>query len=179
MTDNPLSPAHDNLDAWNETNGYAELCLVGAALHVDRERAAAVLALVHDRDLGDNRARMVWELIGTVVADGGTPDPILVVAAAQRAGRHGTAHALAALQNYLMDAFTTVPHPGNLEGYSRAVLEYSYRRSAHRFGDCLRQYANAGAITDLSHVLAREPGNLADLSARARQAEWSPITCEN
>ncbi len=173
------APPPDELDAWAQTTGYAESCLIGAALHVSHDRANAVLNLVHDGDFADNRARMAWQLIRTVVGDGCAPDPNLVVAAAQRAGRHGTAHALASLQNYLMDAYTNVPHPGNIPAYARAVLDFSYRRRAERFGTCLRHYASVGAIADLRHLLASEPAALAGLYDRAHRPERVTAACEN
>jgi replicative DNA helicase len=160
---------------WN-----AEDQFIGALMWLPAEKALPLMDLVPGNAIWQPVARWAYELIEHVVAHGGEPTPVAVLAA----GRHRSAHDAVdpgqppgarqhhQLALYLFDAYAEVlaPHVA-AETYAREVLDAAYRRAFDTCGIRMQQLAASGADrADLTSQFGVIRDQLADLGRRAEAA---------
>jgi len=151
--------------------------LVGALMWLSAEAARPIIDLVPAATIDQPITRWAYETISHLVAEGRNPDPVLVLATAQRrpcsialdaaappsARRH---HQLAV---YLGRAYTETVSADNAAGYAREVLELAYRRAFAACGE--RMQALADATADRTELTTEFAAIRAELLSWWRRAE--------
>jgi replicative DNA helicase len=158
----------------------AEDQFIGALLWLPAEKALPLLNLVPGNAIWQPVARWAYELIEHVLAQGGEPTPVAVLAA----GRHRSAHDAIdperapsdrqhhQLALYLFDSYAAVlvPHVA-ADSYAREVLDAAYRRAFDTCGIRMQELAVSGAErADLTEQFGTIRDQLADLWRRAEAA---------
>jgi len=156
-----------------------EYQLVGALLHLPRDRVAPILDLVPGSAIWQPDNRWAIDIIRDVVARGADPDPVLVLHTARRrppddAARPGESVSAARHHRFaihLADLYTQAVTPAAARQYARDVLEDAYRRAVDAHATRAAELAQNGASrSELSHHLAGMRATLAELWRRAEAA---------
>jgi replicative DNA helicase len=158
-----------------------EAQLVGALMHLHRDEAAAIVALVPDTAIWAPDNRWAFEIIRYLVDDGQSPDPVLVLGTAQQrppaddlAGGSRQAISATRLHRFavhLADLYTQTITPAAAHRYAREVLEQAYRRAVGAHGARMAQLAETAVTREqLTHCLTAMRAELADLWRRAEAA---------
>lgn len=158
---------------------------IGALMHLKGVAAQELVELVPTTAIEQPIARWAYELITTLVAAGGNPDPTLILTAARRQPPQSETNVLDELTvttlrpniignlgNYLANTLTRVHNPAGAREYAREVLDDAFRRATAAWGARLQQMASAYADReDLTTVITEGMrGELRDLWQRAERA---------
>lgn len=141
------SQARPNLDP--------ERAYCGALLWLPVDRAAHAADLVQPGDLADPKLRVVLGLVRDVVADCASPDPVTVLAHAQRSGTV-TAHGIKTLAELLAAVYAECPLAGSVGWYAGAVLDGALRRRCAVLGERIGQVAESASLAELVRVVGAE-----------------------
>ena len=152
----------------------AERDFVGALMHQSAARVLALAGMVRAEDLADPRLGVVYSGVVSVAATGGRPDPATVDAYLREAGmvRGSDRAAVVAL---IVDLYATVPLPGAVESYARAVVQEAVRRRVATAAERLAQAADCSPLDGLVTVVASEAAALVTECARLEAAPLAVV----
>jgi len=133
-----------------------ERAYCGSLMWHPAESAARAAELVEPGDLADPRLRLILQLVRDVVADGASPDPVVVLARARATGIVSSAHGIKQLAELLADLYAECPLAGSVGHYANAVLDLALRRRCALVGARIAQVAESGSLTELVRVVGSE-----------------------
>jgi hypothetical protein len=153
---------------------HLEAVVIGNMMHTPACATLAHLARLHPDDFTDWCARAVFVLLSDMVTAGvSSVDPAAVLGHNQRTATITGEHKLTRLGLWLLDAYA-LWIPGALDYHVDLLLEASYRRAVHTYGQRLQQLAETrpASLAELDQQITHGATELAEL--RRRFATFAP-----
>lgn len=157
-TDNHLAGGSDN----NSTGDRAAMVVgveagfVGVLLAVGRQKAAALVAAVPADAITHPSLRWVYSATCAALDDGAEPDPVTVVAAADRAGLVVPPAFRGQVQADLCRLYSQAPSPANADHYAQLVRSHHARRAVEAAGRRLAEDAWLGTMAEVRQMVSEE-----------------------
>ena len=142
-----------------------EPALVACLLNADHPTGAAILAVVVDDDVSDDRLRGVLALARRVVNAGAPPEPRILLATARAAGDMSSNLAV-----LLADLAVSVTVVASWRYYYAAVVEDAIRRRAAEAGARLAQAAETAPVDVVLDLVVTEAAGVHAVAARRNPA---------